>query len=1577
MTESPHASLSSLARPVTFNLATATANTSHSGTNLRPALKIYSNYETTASTHSGDDEDAVSAQPTSVEEGSTADKISSNQFTEEYIVPSLKSIRTHPWDDLPHVSSLLIFGIIQPIQFIALSFIPIDQWGSISRYIIDYGIKSMYTFGLHLLPYEGSAAFLFIFLLLEMLCGIALYLSKESIGKDAKLWKLMPKIYTYMTFLCTVLYLPITSIYSTFWSCDYVHGKKEVQSDITSTITTNYYLKVYPDVECWDTPNLVFSIFSMIGLIFHIVAIPVLFTLTVASPSIILVPTKIRTAWWHRVIKKAFFNTLRPIVPVAVSIMSGFYIVFQQMVPSYTEFSFLYPSVMIAIAIASAGIIIYTLPYHRPKENSFQFAVNLAKLGPSSVMLICSLQNTISDVNHISGTLYQWEAGLIYLGTSLASCLTIFLFAFFGCQAYQKIYIEKLAKQLNEKISENSGAFSNDLLEDIGETNMGRVAQFALNVDEKAISKVDIELLVISKKIITEMKRNKLTPTDTFFASSLSCLVIKLFKEKDPRYGIMYSLQLLSGQLKRRINIWDRLVISLQKHEKDVLKKREEIKPGSRKAEEIDKKISQLYKKQTQLSNLHRNYWKLVLNENSDDSNAILQVSDELYILQNETRSMFEELFSQHSTSVTVLRNYSRFAEKFLFQPELAEDLQAAVLEEEEENNRKKQAFKGGRRGSRAVPGFQQETIDLSKFDDLDELPEEAECLEEENRKQKEGNKNLINKHPDFTWLLIVILIIPCYVILGITGGLIAEIIQGTSTKGSSTKGFESKVWMYYELCDAANVPFYVLVDYRALQKLKLFSGNTAYITKLEKDHKERFSSYSQRMKSMMLDYSSSTDNLISAVVKGYQQTYYEVYIPKAVSNASSFQEGTKKKVTLSEIYSMMAVQLENIVQQDDSMSLKTIENFPFMFFWENREIMPTIISNFCSTIIEDHRNLLIDQLRDFILGMSIAMASFMMVAFGIFGVIIYKFRDRQRLINLFKKLPKDEVGRIYQELKAGCSNDKHSLSNDKKQFILTRFLRNPVYAVPSLLMLSFAIGGIAFSVFIYDSTNNMNLQYSSMLKLRNSVDIQVDYHKGLFNLVELISGDSSLPTNSSLVYNEVTNSMRGLVDNFLVFTRGDSQKGYNPIRSFSTDIEILMISNTCSNNFTSINRTIGSNTTSTTLPASSKTWNSNFTLSQNLDFFSCLSIEDLMSYILSGMEQFKEESFKNIRTSGYFIETFFKDHVSLSLSFRAKVDKVLLVLVSVIDNIVSITPSLTACLMIVVLCMLINYIVFTSWKVYTSEMTQLRHMFHFISWETIESNEIFLNYIMNYELVRKKKGSRIHPGDEGADSDSTTMLKKVLDSCVDGAVIFNQEGIVENINQVALSMFGIRSQSDVVGTEFYGLFQSKDVIAKTISDISKSANSHGEILEVEAKRSQNMLNSKTFPVRLNLCVAFSGGKSKKVTFAGILSDVTSEKKSLELLNVEKKKSEDLLKSIFPEAVAARLKKGDTFIAEKFDDITCFFSDMVGFTKMSSTLQPTELVEMLNDLVNGFDEVCTKYNLEKIKTIGDAYFAAG
>ncbi|CAK8721251.1 Adenylate cyclase, class 3 [Candidatus Electrothrix gigas] len=96
-----------------------------------------------------------------------------------------------------------------------------------------------------------------------------------------------------------------------------------------------------------------------------------------------------------------------------------------------------------------------------------------------------------------------------------------------------------------------------------------------------------------------------------------------------------------------------------------------------------------------------------------------------------------------------------------------------------------------------------------------------------------------------------------------------------------------------------------------------------------------------------------------------------------------------------------------------------------------------------------------------------------------------------------------------------------------------------------------------------------------------------------------------------------------------------------------------------------------------------------------------------------------------------------------------------------------------------------------------------------------------------------------------------------------------------------------------------------------------------------------------------------------------------------EKLRREYQRSEDLLHNILPCSIAERLKGGQIVIADHFDDITVLFADIVDFTVLSERLPPKKLVDLLNSIFSIFDESAHRHQLEKIKTIGDAYMVAG
>lgn len=93
-------------------------------------------------------------------------------------------------------------------------------------------------------------------------------------------------------------------------------------------------------------------------------------------------------------------------------------------------------------------------------------------------------------------------------------------------------------------------------------------------------------------------------------------------------------------------------------------------------------------------------------------------------------------------------------------------------------------------------------------------------------------------------------------------------------------------------------------------------------------------------------------------------------------------------------------------------------------------------------------------------------------------------------------------------------------------------------------------------------------------------------------------------------------------------------------------------------------------------------------------------------------------------------------------------------------------------------------------------------------------------------------------------------------------------------------------------------------------------------------------------------------------------------------LDVEKEKTDALLRNILPISVAEELKAEGKTEAKHHKEVGVMFIDFTGFTKISANLEPSELVNELHSCFSQFDMISEKYGIEKIKTIGDAYMCA-
>ncbi|MEZ4980048.1 MAG: adenylate/guanylate cyclase domain-containing protein [Saprospiraceae bacterium] len=115
----------------------------------------------------------------------------------------------------------------------------------------------------------------------------------------------------------------------------------------------------------------------------------------------------------------------------------------------------------------------------------------------------------------------------------------------------------------------------------------------------------------------------------------------------------------------------------------------------------------------------------------------------------------------------------------------------------------------------------------------------------------------------------------------------------------------------------------------------------------------------------------------------------------------------------------------------------------------------------------------------------------------------------------------------------------------------------------------------------------------------------------------------------------------------------------------------------------------------------------------------------------------------------------------------------------------------------------------------------------------------------------------------------------------------------------------------------------------------------------------------------------FMGGFAVVFLFAGVFLVQRNR------IGKEKERSEELLLNILPEETAQELKEKGHADAQLIEQVTVLFTDFKGFTALSEKVTPKELVADLHECFSAFDHICEKYGIEKIKTIGDAYMAAG
>ncbi|MEQ8540403.1 MAG: adenylate/guanylate cyclase domain-containing protein [Coleofasciculus sp. D1-CHI-01] len=242
------------------------------------------------------------------------------------------------------------------------------------------------------------------------------------------------------------------------------------------------------------------------------------------------------------------------------------------------------------------------------------------------------------------------------------------------------------------------------------------------------------------------------------------------------------------------------------------------------------------------------------------------------------------------------------------------------------------------------------------------------------------------------------------------------------------------------------------------------------------------------------------------------------------------------------------------------------------------------------------------------------------------------------------------------------------------------------------------------------------------------------------------------------------------------------------------------------------------------------------------------------------------------------------------------------------------------------------------------------------LSRQVINQMELRLNITrLNRQIARRREV-------EAKQRVSDQQVVELLESMTDGFFALDRQWRFTYINQVGAQILQ-RQPEELLRQNFWDAFP--DAVG------SKFDRQYHKAMD-----QQTPVTFEAFypPIRCWFEVrAFPSYEGLSVFF----HDITQRKQTDAALKREKQKVENLLLNILPQPIAKQLQHEPGLIAQKHEDVTILFADLVKFTQLAGQISPQELVSLLNMIVSAFDRLAQKHGLEKIKTIGDAYMVVG
>ncbi len=205
-----------------------------------------------------------------------------------------------------------------------------------------------------------------------------------------------------------------------------------------------------------------------------------------------------------------------------------------------------------------------------------------------------------------------------------------------------------------------------------------------------------------------------------------------------------------------------------------------------------------------------------------------------------------------------------------------------------------------------------------------------------------------------------------------------------------------------------------------------------------------------------------------------------------------------------------------------------------------------------------------------------------------------------------------------------------------------------------------------------------------------------------------------------------------------------------------------------------------------------------------------------------------------------------------------------------------------------------------------------------------------------------------------------------IVENAVEGIYQTTPSGRYLSSNQALAKIYGYDSPEELM-TNLQNIEDKLYVDRNRRREFIEEIEVNNAVLEFEAQVYRK--DGKIIWISEN-ARAVRDSKERLLYYEGTVSDITARKNAQE-------QTEKLLLNILPPSIAKRLQANQQIIGDSFSDVSVLFADLVGFTDFASNKTSTELVKVLNLIFSEFDQLSQQHNLEKIKTIGDAYMVAG